>query len=75
MALTEAIEDLPVSDGGPADRMRFGHYLRRHAGRPVSGLKLEKGDSLERNAWRVVVVAPTSPTLPSSSGPTGGEAN
>ena len=78
IALAEAIEDLPVSDGGPADRMRFGHYLRRHAGRPISGLKLEKGDSLERNSWRVVVVgpvAPTSPTSPSSSGPTDGEAN
>lgn len=79
--LLEAIEDLPFAEGGPLNRSRFGHYLRRNAGRPVNGLKLEKADSRERNAWRVAVVngpalapdsatlSPPSPPLPASAGP------
>ncbi|MBA3510452.1 DNA-primase RepB domain-containing protein [Sphingomonas sp.] len=79
--LVEAIEDLPFVEGGPVNRTKLGYYLKRNAGRPVDGLKLEKADSRERNAWRVVRVgaavdrsapataAPPLPPLPPSVGP------
>lgn len=79
--LLEAIDDLPFVEGGAINRTRFGYYLKRNAGRPVDGLKLEKTDSRERNAWRVVRVgssgariepspaAPPLPPLPPSADP------
>jgi hypothetical protein len=81
--LQEAIEDLPsVGDGNLiSQRSRMGRYLNRNAGRPVSGLKLEKAASRERNAWRVVAVVgspsglatqalpPPSPPSPPLLGP------
>lgn len=81
-ALLEAIEDLPFCEGGPINKSRFGHYLKRNAGCPVDGLKLEKAESRERNAWRVVSTVPPaqprrsplppSPPLPPSLGPAPG---
>lgn len=69
--LAEAIEDLPFVEGGPVNRSRFGHYLRRNANRPVTGLRLEKAPCTERNAWKVVASegrtpppAPPSPEKP-----------
>lgn len=59
--LAEAIEDLSFEGSLLQRNSRFGQYLKRNAGRPVSGLKLEKAVSRERNAWRVVPVDP--PTL------------
>lgn len=56
-ALSEAIEDLPFVEGGPVNRSRFGHYLKRNANRPVAGLRLEKAPCTERNAWKVVALA------------------
>jgi hypothetical protein len=76
--LEEAVDDLPCVEGGQINRTRLGYFFKRNAGRPVNGLRLEKADSRERNAWRVVRVAdragclPPSPPLPPSDGPGGG---
>ncbi len=79
--LPEAIEDLPsVGEGNLISRRsRMGQYLKRNAGRPVGGLKLEKAEIGERGAWRVVQVggggpqprasATPLPPLPPSVGP------
>ena len=53
-ALEEAIEDLPYASGGNINRGSFGRYLGRNAGRPIGDLRLQKADSRERTAWRVV---------------------
>ncbi|MXO74781.1 hypothetical protein GRI40_06045 [Altererythrobacter aerius] len=78
--LLEALEDLPFVEGGPVNKMKLGHYLKRNCGRPVGGLRLEKAESRERNAWRVVevggsatLVPPPSPGLPASNSPREGQ--
>jgi hypothetical protein len=74
--LIEALEDLPCVDGGPINRGKLGYYLKRNAGRPVDGLRLEKAECRERNAWRVVATMagkgangqpPPFPPLPPSA--------
>ncbi len=72
--LLDAILDLPVIDRGNINRSRLGHYLRRNRDKIVKGLVIQKVDSAERNAWRVVKVAdpevaaqtPASPPSPPS---------
>lgn len=63
--LCEALEELPFQGGGSFDRNRMGHHFKRNAGRIAKGLELQKAESSERNAWRVVQVEDTSsPALP-----------
>lgn len=79
--LEEILEDLPCSTGGTVNRGSFGRYLGRNAGRPIGDLRLERADSRERTAWKVVrtavnakngqaVFTPLPPSPPSSE-PTG----
>lgn len=63
--LAEAIEELPFVEGGPVNRSKLGHYLKRNCGRPVNGFRLEKADCRERNAWRVVQIPGPGSALPS----------
>lgn len=75
--LHDAIEDLPFVEGGPVNRGRLGYYLKRNAGRPVGGFRLEKAPCSERNAWRVRAVEdkpgldqrPLSPPFPPPAEP------
>lgn len=54
--LTEALEELPVSDHQGINRSKFGWYLKNKTLRVVRGLQLEPAESSERRAWRVVRV-------------------
>ena len=69
--LHDAIEDLPFVEGGPVNRTKLGYYLKRNAGRPVAGFRLEKAPCSERNAWKVCATgsrrtAEQGPPLPPS---------
>ena len=69
-ALDEALFDLPVTERDSINNGKLGWYLRKNQGKQVAGLRLEKGESGERNAWRVVQVdrQPVSPLSPPSVG-------
>jgi len=64
--LEEALLDLPVVERGVINRSRLGHFLKRNMNRIVGGYMLEKAQSSERNAWRVVKVGSGTPSLPPS---------
>lgn len=64
--LEDALLDLPVVERGVINRSRLGHYFKRNMNRIVGGYMLEKVQSSERNAWRVVKVAPQTPPSPAS---------
>lgn len=70
-ALVEAIQDLPVLDGGRINNSKLGWYFKRNADRIVGGFTLQKAPNSQRNAWRVVKVAmeeePPLPPLAQSS--------
>ena len=51
--LQQALEELPVRQDPAINRSSLGWYLKRNANRPVAGVRLEKADRSERNAWRV----------------------
>lgn len=52
--LLEIIEELPVTERGTVNPHMMGHYLKRHRGVRVNGLRIEDGKSSERKAWRVL---------------------
>lgn len=52
--LTEAIEELPVMEGRYINRGRLGWFLSKRLGTRAGGLRLEPGESSERNSYRVV---------------------
>lgn len=52
--LLEIIHELPVTERGAVNRHMLGHYLKRHRGVRVNGLRIEDGKSSERKAWRVL---------------------
>lgn len=58
--LLQAIMDLPVTERGNVNRSKLGWYLKRNAHRIVDGRHVEKADSSERNAWRVVATNPNA---------------
>lgn len=58
--LLQAIMDLPVTERGNVNRSKLGWYLKRNAHRIVDGRHVEKADSSERNAWRVVTTNPNA---------------
>jgi hypothetical protein len=65
--LQDALMDLPVVERQQVNRSKLGWYLKRNMNRIFGGLMLEKAESSERNAWRVVRVGddlPPSPPLP-----------
>lgn len=64
--LEDALLDLPVAERGIINRSRLGHYFKRNMNRIVGGFMLEKAQSSERNAWRVVKVGADAPSLPPS---------
>lgn len=64
--LEDALLDLPVAERGVINRSRLGHYFKRNMNRIVGGFMLEKAQSSERNAWRVVKVGADAPSLPPS---------
>jgi len=53
-SLLEIIEELPVTERGSVNRHMLGHYLKRHRGVRVNGLRIEDGNSSERKSWRVL---------------------
>lgn len=52
--LLEIIHELPVTERGAINPHMMGHYLKRHRGVRVNGLRIEDGKSSERKAWRVL---------------------
>ncbi|WP_312136371.1 hypothetical protein [Brevundimonas sp.] len=52
--LLEIIQELPVTERGNVNPHMMGHYLKRHRGVHVNGLRIEDGKSSERKAWRVL---------------------
>lgn len=52
--LQEIINELPVTERGSINPHMMGHYLKRHRGVRVNGLRIEDGKSSERKAWRVL---------------------
>lgn len=59
--LDDALCDLPVMERDRINNGKLGWYLSKNQGKQVGGLRLEKGESGERNAWRVVQVADETP--------------
>jgi len=53
-SLLEIIEELPVTERGSVNRHMLGHFLKRHRGVRVNGLRIEDGKSSERKSWRVL---------------------
>ena len=54
--LREAILEFPVDDRGEINRNKLGHFLKRHVGRTLRGLKFERCTADGRTAWKVVSV-------------------
>ena len=52
--LLEIIQELPVTERGSVNPHMMGHYLKRHRGVRVNGLRIEDGKSSERKAWCVL---------------------
>ena len=52
--LLEIIHDLPVTERGAVNNHMLGHFLKRHRGVRVNGLRIEDGHSSERKSWRVL---------------------
>lgn len=69
--LWDCLMELPIVENGTINNSKLGWYLKRNANRICGGYKVEKAPNSERNAWRVVRVAPPSPPLPPSSQPPG----
>lgn len=54
----EAIRDIAEDKGGEINRNRLGWWIKKHAGRVVSGLRFERGDSSRGGAaWQAVQVS------------------
>lgn len=53
--LMEVLEELPVMEGRYVNKGRLGWFLSKRQGRRAGGLRIAKGDSSERNSWKVVV--------------------
>lgn len=64
--LQDALLDLPVVERSTINRSRLGHYFKRNMNRIVGGFMLEKAQSSERTAWRVIKAGEEEPPLPSS---------
>lgn len=65
----EAIRDIAEDKGGEINRNRLGWWIKKHAGRVVSGLRFERSDSTRGGAaWQAVQVSQVSQV--SASGPT-----
>ena len=64
--LQEALHDLPVVERGLINKSKLGWYFKRNQNRIVGGHMLEKAQSSERTAWRVVKVGGVEPSLPPS---------
>lgn len=52
--LLEITQELPVTERGTVNNHMLGHFLKRHRGVRVNGLRIEDGMSSERKAWRVL---------------------
>lgn len=52
--LMETLEELPVMEGRYVNRGRLGWFLSKRLGTRAGGLRLEPGESSERNSYRVV---------------------
>lgn len=52
--LMEALEELPVMEGRYVNRGRLGWFISKRLGTRTGGLRIEPGDSSERNSYRVV---------------------
>jgi hypothetical protein len=63
-SLIEAIQDLPVLDGGRINNSKLGWYFKKRVERIFGGFVLQKADCAERNAWTVVKVEKGEPSLP-----------
>jgi hypothetical protein len=50
----EALEELPVMEGRYVNRGRLGWFISKRLGTRAGGLRIEPGDSSERNSYRVV---------------------
>ncbi len=71
--LQDALMELPVVERGSINKSKLGWFLKRNQDRIIGDYTLQKAESSERNAWRVVRVGdgatPPLPPLPSSGGP------
>jgi hypothetical protein len=52
--LMDVLAELPVMDGKYVNPGKLGWYLNKNRGRRANGLRIERADSSERNAWKVV---------------------
>lgn len=52
--LMEVLEELPVMEGRYVNRHRLGWFISKRLGTRAGGLRIEKGDSSERNSYRVI---------------------
>lgn len=52
--LMEVLEDLPIMEGRTVNRGRLGWWIAKRRGRWADGLRLDYGDSTERNSWKVL---------------------
>jgi hypothetical protein len=72
--LHDAFMDLPVVERGTINRSKLGWFLKRNQDRIIGEYTLQKAESSERNAWRVVRVgegeAAPLPSSPPSESPT-----
>lgn len=62
--LQEALDDLPIWDGGKVNPSKLGWYIKKHCGRIAGDLTIEAAPKGERRAWRVTKVALPEPPSP-----------
>lgn len=67
--LSDALEDLPISDGKAINNRKLGKYLSKHRDRIVSGHKFVQVKDATRDGWRLVRVEDSTVELqqPASS--------
>jgi hypothetical protein len=62
--LKEALEELPVWEGGRLSPTKLGWYIKNRCGRIAGDLMVQPGPKGERRTWRVVQVEQLTPPSP-----------
>ena len=62
--LKDALDELPVLEGGRVSPTKLGWYIKNRCGRVAGDLMVQPGPKGERRTWRVVRVEPPAPPSP-----------